>query len=66
MQIPVRVLMPPKSKCSCCGANDRLQSEHVGYIPPAANRGTAPPDGLHVGVWMCKICWLLMQFGSSK
>ena len=58
--------MAPKNKCSNCGANDWVQSDQVGYIPPAANRSTAPSDGLHVEMWLCKLCWLLMPFGSRK
>ena len=50
----VRLLMAPKNKCSNCGASDWVQSDQVGYIPPAANRDTAPPDGLHVEMWLCK------------
>ena len=58
--------MAPKNKCSNCGASDWVQSDQVGYIPPAANRDTAPSDGLHVEMWLCKLCWLLMPFGSRK
>lgn len=58
--------MAPKVKCINCDANDWLKSEQIGYIPPAKNDGKTSRDGLHVEVWMCKACWILMPFGSNK
>lgn len=58
--------MEPKNKCTNCGAKDWLQSETIRYIPAVSGDGTTSSDGLHVDMWMCKNCWLLMQFGSNK